>query len=437
MFMRNKKVSIGMTAVLAAVAVCLFMTGARAAAQTETVLYGFGSSTTYAYGDNPFSNLIFDAAGNLYSTTSGGGANPDAYGTVFELSPSGGGSWTPKVLADFGVSSGSPNGGVIFDAAGNLYGVTVGGGAYQGGVVYELMPQAGGGWTEKWLHQFGQGTDGKAAIGNLAFDSAGNLYGVTIQGGTYGQGTVYELIPQAGGLWAEKILHNFSNTGADGASPEAGVILDSSGNVYGTTLSGGANKGHTGGSYAGTVFELMPAGGEWTEKILYSFPQSRYDAAGPFASLIFDAAGNLYGTTSSGGQYFSNGTVFELSPNAGGTWTETILHSFGYDSSDGVGPYGNLIMDSTGSLYGTTSQGGKYGCLCSFIGGTVFKLTPGSGGTWTERILHNFGNGDDAAYPLAGLVMDASGNLYGTSRFGGGGSGGVGTGPGAVFEISR
>ncbi len=434
--MRDKKVSIGMAAVLAAVAVCLLMTGARAGAQTETVLYGFGSSTDYTYGYYPVSNLTFDAAGNLYSTTVGGGANPTAFGTVFELTPSSGGVWTPKVLADFGISSGSPNGGVIFDSAGNLYGVTVGGGAYQGGVVYELTPQAGGGWTEKWLHQFGQGTDGKAAIGNLAFDSAGNLYGVTYEGGLYGRGTVYELMPQAGGLWTEKILHNFSGTGADGESPSAGVILDASGNVYGTTVSGGANQGHVEG-YAGTVFELTRVGSEWSEKILWSFPQSRYDAAGPFDSLIFDSAGNLYGTTSSGGQYFSNGTVFQLSPTAEGAWTETILHSFGRDSSDGAGPYGNLIIDSTGSLYGTTSQGGKYGCLCSSTGGTVFKLTPGSDGTWTERILHNLGSGDDGEYPLAGLLMDGSGKLYGTTRFGGGGSGGEGTGPGAVFEVTK
>ena len=434
--MRDRKVSIGTTAVLAAVAVCLFMTGTHAAAQTETVLFGFGSSPDYTYGYYPVSNPTFDAGGNLYSTTSGGGANPDAFGTVFELSPSSGGVWTPKVLADFGIGSGSPNGGVIFDGAGNLYGVTEGGGAYHGGVVYELSPQAGGGWAEKWLHQFGEGTDGKAVVGNLAFDSAGNLYGVTIEGGTYGQGTVYELIPQEDGLWVEKVLHNFSDTGPDGGTPEAGVIFDSAGNLYGTTLSGGINKNHTEGSYAGTVFELSLVGGVWNEKILYSFPASRYDAAGPSASLIFDSAGNLYGTTAAGGRYFANGTVFELSPNAEGAWTETVLHSFGYDSSDGAGPFGNLIIDSTGSLYGTTSQGGIYGCLCSSIGGTVFKLTPGSDETWTERILHDFGNGEDGSFPLAGLLMDASGNLYGTTRFGGGGEGGVGTGPGAVFEVS-
>jgi uncharacterized repeat protein (TIGR03803 family) len=434
--MRNTRILIGKTALLAAVATFLLMTSAPATAQTETVSYAFGDSPTFAYGDNPTWNVTLDSAGNVYGTTNGAGSFVEANGTVFELTPSSGGTWTPKVLANFGASVGHPNGGVIFDGAGNLYGVTVGGGAYLGGVVYELSPQEGGGWTEKWLHQFGQGTDGSAAVGNLAFDSAGNLYGVTGQGGTYGLGIVYELIPQEGGLWTEKVLHNFSGTGADGATPEAGVIFDSAGNLYGTTLSGGANQYHTEGSYAGTVFELMPTGGEWMEKILYSFPQSKYDATGPFASVVFDAAGNLYGTTSSGGQYFSNGTVFELSPNAEGAWTETILHSFGRDSSDGAAPYGNLIIDSTGTLYGTTSQGGKYGCLCSEIGGTVFKLTPGSGGTWTERIVHDFGDGGDGNFPLDGLAMDASGDLFGTTRLGGI-AGDGGTGPGTVFEVTR
>lgn len=314
--MKNRKAFLGMAGIFTAIALVL-ISGARATAQTETVLFAFGSADNID-GNYPSFNVTFDASGNLYSAAPGGGFDGFADGTVFELTPSSGGSWTPKVLADFGVSSGHPNGGVIFDTAGNLYGVTVGGGAYEGGVVYELMPQAGGGWTQKWLHQFGQGTDGSAAVGNLVFDPAGNLYGVTRGGGTYGQGTVFELLPQAGGLWTEKILHSFSETGADGGDPEAGVILDSAGNLYGTTLSGGANQGHTEGSYAGTVFELTPAEGEWIEKILYSFPQSKYDATGPFAGVILDTAGNLYGTTEGGGQYIGNGTVFEIVAHFGG-----------------------------------------------------------------------------------------------------------------------
>jgi uncharacterized repeat protein (TIGR03803 family) len=426
--MRDNKVSIGMTAVLAAFALTLLMAGTPVAAQTETVLYAFDISP---YGAGPIAGLIFDGAGNLYGTASGGGFDGFSDGTAFQLTPSTGSMWTATVLESFGMSSGRPDGGLIFDGSGNLYGVTKGGGAYGGGVAFELMPQAGGGWTQKWMHQFGQGTDGINPAGSLVFDSAGNLYGTTQQGGTYGQGTVFELLPQAGGLWTEKVLHNFSNSGPDGGDPVAGVILDSSGNIYGTTLFGGVNRTH--GGYVGVVFEMTQAGGAWNEKILYSFTQSKYDAAGPAGSLIFDAAGNLYGTTINGGRYFGKGTVFELSPHTGGSWTETILHNFSNTGTDGYEPYCNLIFDSAGNLYGTTSGGGIYQGG-SVFGGTVFKLTPGAGGTWTERILHNFGNGTDGSFPLAGLIFDASGNLYGTTEYGGGG---VGDGPGTVFQISR
>ncbi|MGA7218746.1 MAG: choice-of-anchor tandem repeat GloVer-containing protein [Candidatus Sulfotelmatobacter sp.] len=430
--MKNRKAFLGMAGVFTVIALVL-ISGAPAAAQTETVIFSFGSSPNDSYGSFPTSSVTFDSAGNLYSTTPGGGSYVEANGTVFELTPSSDGNWTPKVVADFGASLGHPNGGVIFDGVGNLYGVTTPGGTYNGGVAYELMPQAGGGWTQKLLHQFGQGTDGNVPVGNLVFDSAGNLYGVTVQGGTYGQGTVFELMPQAGGLWAEKVLHSFTNAGADGGEPQAGVILDSAGNLYGTTLYGGINRNRAG--YAGVVFELSPgSGAAWTENILYSFIQSKFDGAGPAASLIFDTAGNLYGTTTSGGEYRGNGTVFELSPGAGRVWTEKILHSFNDNGTDGFQPYGNLIMDSTGSLYGTTDGGGRYSA--GFVGGTVFKVTPGSGGTWTESIVHNFGDGDDGSYPLAGLVMDASGNLYSTTRLGGTGCSG-GCGPGTVFEISQ
>jgi uncharacterized repeat protein (TIGR03803 family) len=430
LFMRNMKVSIGMMAALAVIMVTLFMTSNPAAAQTETVIYTFDISP---HGAGPLAGLTFDGSGNLYGTTPGGGFGNFSDGTAFELTPSSGGSmWTPSLLETYGISSGHPNGGLIFDGAGNLYGATAGGGAHGGGVVFELVPQAGGGWTEKWLHQFGQGTDGINPVGNLVFDSAGNLYGTTVQGGTYGEGTVFELIPQAGGLWTEKVLHNFSNTGPDGAEPEAGVILDAAGNLYGTTLFGGTNRSR--GGYVGVVYELSPAGSEWNETILYSFAQSRYDAAGPYGSLIFDATGNLYGTTTSGGRYFGDGTVFELSPHSRGPWTETVLHSFSDAGKDGYHPYCSLIFDSAGNLYGTTSQGGAYGQGGSFLGGTVFELMPASGGNWTERIVHSFGNGTDGSEPLDGLIFDASGNLYGTTEYGGGG---VGDGPGTVFEISR
>ena len=423
--MRKKKVSIGITPALAAIAVSLLLTGAHVAAQTETVLYNFDNT----YGDSPQAGVIFDKAGNLYGTAISGGTLPDAAGTVFELMHTSGGSFTPVALEDFGINAGRPYGGVIFDGAGNLYGATSYGGPAASGMVYELTPQAGGGWAETVLYSFTGGADGGGPIGSLVFDSAGNLYGATTTGGLGSGGVVYELMPQAGGGWTEKVLHNFSNS-KDGAGLMSGVILDGSGNVYGTTFRGGIGHG------SGIAYELSPqAGGEWKETILYSFGQGKYDGENPFASLVLDAAGNLYGTTNAGGQYVGNGTVFELSPHAGGGWTETILHSFALNGHDGIKPFGSLIFDSAGNLYGTTSQGGIYGSGASFIGGTVFKLTPESDGSWTEQVLHNFGNGTDGSYPMDGLIFDSSGNLYGTTYYGGT-SGGY-PGDGAVFEISR
>jgi uncharacterized repeat protein (TIGR03803 family) len=261
-------------------------------------------------------------------------------------------------------------------------------------------------------------TDGRQPQAGLIFDAAGNLYGTTAFGGYYGlqtgYGTLFELTPAGGGSWTEQVVHNFNHDFTDGDEPYAGLIVDAAGNLYGTT-SGGGTIGY------GTVFELTPTGGgTWTE-VLHSFGDGT-DGLYPWAGLIFDAAGNLYGTTSEGGTY-DGGTVFELTPAAGGGWTEKVLHSFG-NGNDGAYPhYAGLIFDAAGNLYGTTSGGGTYG------GGTVFELTPAGGGSWTETVLHSFGNGTDGAEPYAGLVFDAVGNLYGTTL--GGGTYNYGT----VFEL--
>jgi uncharacterized repeat protein (TIGR03803 family) len=315
-------------------------------------------------------------------------------------------------------TGGYPEAGLILDAAGNLYGTTQWGGTSTVGAVFELTPAAGGTWTEKVLHSFlNDGTDGVNPVAGLIFDGAGNLYGTTYQGGTYGDGTVFELTPAAGGTWTEQVLHNFNYDSTDGAGPHAGLIFDAAGNLYGTAASGGTY------SY-GTAFELTPAaGGTWTEKVLWNFG-SGADGSYPQGGLIFDAAGNLYGTTTSGGAH-GPGTVFELMPAGGGTWSERVVHSFG-NGADGSGPYAGLIFDAAGNLYGTTHQGGTYG----YPGGTVFELTPAAGGTWTEKGLYNFGSGTDGAAPLAGLIFDAVGNLYGTTAAGGTSS--VGT----VFEFT-
>ena len=400
-----------------------------AQSQTFTGLYSFTGSTD---GCCPSAGLTRDAAGNLYGTTRYGG--PEDKGTVFELMPRAGGGWTEQTLYSFGggTDGAGPVAGLILDRAGNLYGTTSGGGdlacgaPYGCGTVFRLMPQAGGRWTEQVLHSFGGGTDGEEPAAGLIFDPAGNLYGTTSYGGTYDYGVVFEIT--AGGGWREQVLHTFGS-GGDGIVPYYGsLVIDAAGNLYGTTLYGGAY-----GS-GGTVFELMPGG---TERVLHSFGNGT-DGAGPYAGLIMDASGNLYGTTGDGGDLNCHygvgcGTVFELVPQVGGGWTETVLYAF--KGTDGNYPLAGLIFDVAGNLYGTTDGGGGScstppGVPC----GTVFKLTPQAGGRWTEQVLHSFG-GPDGAYPSAGLIMDPAGTLYGTTNLGGGGNCN-GFGCGVVFEIT-
>jgi uncharacterized repeat protein (TIGR03803 family) len=411
--MRAKRFSIGLTATLAIFAVTLLVAGTRAVAQEEKVLHNFGSGKD---GVSPYDKLIFDAAGNLYGTTDAGGAHGG--GAVFELSPKAGGGWTEKILHSFGSGKDGyePHASLILDKAGNLYGTTDYGGANVYGTVFEVSPKAGGGWTEKILHDFGSGKDGVNPLASLMLDKAGNLFGTTDGGGAYNYGTVFEVSPKAGGGWTEKVLHSFNNNGKDGQRPFGGLILDAAGNLYGTTSVG---------PY-GTVFELSPkAGGGWTEKILHSFNYK--DGAIPSADLIFDGAGNLYSTTSAGGAY-GGGTVFELSPKAGGGWTEKVLHSFDDNGEDGYTPYASLIFDA-GNLYGTTYYGGTIYPGCGDGCGTVFELTP-KAGSWTEKVLHSFGSGKDGVGPEAGLISDKAGNLYGTTFYGGTNLHG-----GTVFEI--
>ena len=257
--------------------------------------------------------------------------------------PATGGGWTEQVLYSFGyLPDGiSPSGGLIFDTAGNLYGTTSQGGEYSSncnlgcGTAFELTPAAGGGWTHQVLHTFTNNPDGALPSAGLIFDAAGNLYGTTSQGGTYPYGTVFELMPAAGGKWTEQVLHSFDYT--DGWLPSEVLVFDAGGNLYGTTAFGGTYN-------QGTVFELTPTvGGGWTEKALHNFNYSvsRADGWWPASGLIFDAAGDLYGTTYYGGispnavsTASGYGTAFELTP-AGGSWTEKMLHSFNLNGTDG------------------------------------------------------------------------------------------------------
>ncbi|MGA8763329.1 MAG: choice-of-anchor tandem repeat GloVer-containing protein [Candidatus Sulfotelmatobacter sp.] len=382
-----------------------FAGGAVAHAQaTETIIYSFTGTT----GQTPTAGLVSDAAGNLYGTTYNGGVNGD--GALFELSPVAGGGWTYQLLHSFNrhVDGGFPSGTLIFDVAGNLYGTLSTLGPVGSGAAFEFSPAAGRTWVETVLHHFGVGKDGAIVPAGLTLDAAGNLYGTTEEGGEYGFGTVFELSSQGGGSWKEKILHNFNKNGKDGINPISSVAVDAAGNVYGTTQRGGSKNG------GGIVFELSPTPvGAWTEKLLLTFEYGGKSPYFPRAGMIFDAAGNLYGTTFSGGLY-AYGTVFELSPSAGGGWSAHLLYSFNPSGDSGDQPEANLIVDSAGNLYGTTNRGGVNGV------GTVFELSPQGDGSWTETTLHAFSEGTGDGYQSVGsLVRDAAGNLYGTTSYGG------------------
>lgn len=395
------------------------------AASAEQVLYNFCSQPNCTDGSGPYlGNLVFDSAGNLYGTTEYGGA--DNVGVVFELSSNGQG-WEETVLHSFandGTDGNKPYSGVIFDKSGNLYGTTTVGGAHNDGTIFELSPGANATWTEKILHSFNDdGKDAAAPYAAPVFDSAGNLYGSSDAGGAHYVGAVYELMPGANGKWTEKTLHSFDDSGKDGWLALTPLIFDSSGNLYGTTLLGGSDDN-------GIVFELSPgANGKWTEKILHSFNSNGKDGYESYGGLTFNSAGNLFGTTVSGGKY-GPGTVFELIPGSNGKWTEKILHNFITNPSDGSYPYGTVIFDSAGNLYGMTYAGG------SGPGGpgTVYEMSVNDKGKWREKILYNFctaNNCIDGAYPYGGPVFSTAGSIFGYTSAGGA------NGDGVVFRVTR
>jgi uncharacterized repeat protein (TIGR03803 family) len=377
------------------------------------VLHSFNCATD---GCGPTGDLIFDTQGSLYGS---------AADTVFKLTPSGG-HWTLTVLHFFNILSQGEAlwAGVTFDSSGNLYGAALDGGTYDSGTAFELTPKADD-WTLDVLHSFGSSNDGWKPWGELVLDESGNVYGTT-QGST-----VFELTPSAGGDWVENTIYSFKAKG-DGYSLEAGLTWDAAGNLYGTTIYGGViTKGC--GSGCGTVFELSPTSGGWKEHVLYRFkwvPGGR-DGQAPYASVVFDGAGNLYGTTAGGGP--DNrcgggcGTVFKLTPSKNGHWTESVIHSFKADKN-GNASFARVVLDNAGNLYGTTQRGGIGTCQGGC--GVVFKLAPGSNGHWTYSVLHRF-TGPDGATPNAGLTFDkAAKHLYGTTSFGGA------NGAGTVFEIT-
>lgn len=408
-------------AILAAACICGGAT-VTLAADAEKVLASFSGQD----GSNPQAGLISDAKGNLYGTTSTGGfttcVSLGSCGTVFRLSSGTNGTWHKTVLHRFTGQDGAyPMGALVQDKAGNLYGTTSWGAnsscsflTFVGcGVVFELSPGASNTWTFKLVHRF-NGFDGANPQCTLTLDSSGNLYGTTTGGPSNGAGTVFELQRGQKGSLLFKNLYAFNGV-PDGSAPSGPLVVDTAGNLYGTTTTGGTSN-------TGTVFELSPTGsGSWIETVLYSFLSS--GGTDPANGVILGSTGNLYGTTvSSGGTCGCEyGTVFELTRGDSGTWTKTTLHSF--TSGDGHSPEG-LVFDAAGNLYGVTFVGG------SSNDGTVFELSPSSGGVWTETQLHVF-SGADGAGPVGSLIFDSSGNLYGTSGYGGSGNN-----KGTVFEVS-
>jgi uncharacterized repeat protein (TIGR03803 family) len=404
-----------MNRILAAFVMVFLLAANAFAGSPSKTLYKFKGGND---GAHPYAGFILDAGGNLYGTTRQGGG-PCSYGhhqcgTVVKVSPNADGTWTESVLYRFtgGDDGARPFSTLTFDAAGNLYGTAGEGGSSHKGTVFKLTPNQDGTWTESTLYTFG-GTDGGYPRAGLTFDGEGNLYGTTLS-------TVFKLTSNLDGSWTESVVYTID--GSDGYYLYGGVIFDGAGDLYGTTWGGGSPVCSW---HCGVVFELTPnLDGSWTESVLHRFTGGK-DGSHSYASLTFDAAGNLYGATSGSGNR-NVGTVFQLTPNPDGTWTENVLHRFpGQGLPVQYGPHAAVTFDAAGNLYGTTLWAGPPGSR-----GEVFKLTPRSGGQWAYSVLHAF-TGKPAANPNGGLVFDQAGKAYGTTL-----NCVVSTCQGVVFEVS-
>lgn len=323
----------------------------------ERVLHNFN-------GEYGISQLAFDRGGNLYGAAALGGTGSQCVagcGFIFELAHSSGGRWIKKDLYDFhGYDGAGPSGPLLFDGVGNLYGTASGGGLEEVGVIFQLARSSASQWQEHILHQF-KGTDGSQPAGGLTVDAVGNMYGATVQGGlrgcSGGCGTVFQLT-RAGRRWTFKSIHAFSGKG--GFWPPAGVVVDTVGNLYGTTVYGGLSD-------YGVVFELA-ASSSWSEKVLHSFTGGS-DGGSPNDAVTLDGSGNIYGTTELNG-VDGKGIAFELQPIQSGAWKEVVLHSFSGGRRDGSYPLSGLTFDRSKRLYGTTRGGGPVGK------GVVYAVTP-------------------------------------------------------------
>jgi hypothetical protein len=407
----------------------VFSSGAPPAAG-EKVIYSFQGGTD---GAGP-SDLTMDSEGNLYGTTGGGGEPTCVYygdtwngcGTVYELKRTQDG-WKEQILFRFNangdnVGGALPAAGVTFDKAGNIYGTTSGNPNDCGqGNVFKLTPDSHGEWKETVLYTFTCG-NGYNPDSDLVFDAQGDLFGTA-------QDVVFELIPQGNGKWKEITLHQFKGA-PDGWSLSSGVVLDSSGNIWGTTTSGGTRRceyaANTSG--CGIVYKLTPtSGGKWNETVVYEFARGGGRAVTPSSGFRFESAGHFFGTSLAGGDGI--GSVFELTESQKG-WEQNVLYRFiGYP--DGDFPLGQLEVNSAGALLGVTYDGGKTGY------GIIFEVDLSkTNGRRTEKVLHNFAGGADGAYPTAGVISDSHGHLYGTTSGGGSGTACGNYGCGTIYEVT-
>jgi len=409
LFAENKELAMSQTTRRIALLFCCTLSLAvlanTAEAQTLTVLYNFTGGND---GAIPAGGLTMDRAGNFYGITTYDGAG--GYGTVFRLSRAGSG-WVLTPLYSFTSDDGHANPGVVIGPDGNLYGTTSEG----LGSVYRLQRPATAchsvicPWTKTVIYTF-DGGHGSYPTGNLIFDQAGNIYGTAIGGGPDGEGTVYELSPSNGG-WTPSVLWSFIPQ--TGYLPQSGVTFDNSGNLYGTTSRGGANDG-------GVVYELSPSGSGWTQTVLYTNSSSNLDAG-----VVIDGQGNLYGASCCGHHYDQPGVVFELTPS-NGSWIFNVLYAF---DADGSGPVNTPTLDTAGNVYGTSLGTGANNL------GEVYKLTPSNGGWTYNSVSFDGSNGKD---PYGSVILDAAGNIYGTAEEGGTGLCNINgiMGCGVVWEIT-
>lgn len=446
-------------------AVALAGAAGQASAAAETPIFRFDASNYATDGGIIMSGVVRDPAaedagtvpvGTLFGTAWSYGANGD--GTVFMVSPPDGGASSLKLIHTFtGTNSGSKDGSfplsdLVADAAGNLFGTTNTGGSHDAicgnagcGTVFELVAPAspGGTWKEEVIYRFTGGNDGGNPAGALTEDPSGNgvLYGTAPSYGLHGDGVAFMLTPPgvAGNLtahWMHKVIYAFKGK-RDGSAPSSPLTIDSAGNLFGTAPAGGAVVKND-----GVVFELTPpAGGVgiWTETTLHSFLGAPTDGAAPVGRLIVTANDTIYGVTSQGGTNRNKaaGTAFALLPPAvtGTTWQEALIHTFGLTEGDGRAPLAGLVPDNAGNLYGTTQGGGGTAICEDGSGGkcgTAYELTPtGDPTVWGETVLWDFGQSvTDGNLPNSDLSFGADGNLYGTTEFGG-----DNPGYGTVFQL--